>query len=202
MITLHGRIPSKKNSRRFIMAGKRAFTIANKDYEAWHQLAMFELQHQIKGMKNRIRMSGPYAIKMRFWGISAAAWDLTNKAESIMDLLVDYGLLEDDNWKCVPSIALDFIEIDRQNPRVEIDILKPKVGNQTTNPMKTINDIVAELQQVEKTELDAVVAALETAVTDLQALAGATPATPAAPTVQSVQVTFTDGTTQNVPTAA
>lgn len=66
------------------------------------------------------------------------------------------------------------------------------------NP-KTLNDIVTELQAVEKTELDAVVAALETAVTDLQALAGQTPATPAAPTVVSVQVTFTDGSVQTLP---
>lgn len=28
--------------------------------------------------------------------------DITNKLESIMDLMVDYGLLEDDNFRVVP----------------------------------------------------------------------------------------------------
>ena len=33
-------------------------------------------------------------------------YDLTNKAESVMDLLVDYGVLEDDNAKVCPLILL------------------------------------------------------------------------------------------------
>ena len=32
--------------------------------------------------------------------------DLTNKAESVMDLLVDYGVLKDDCWTVVPALGL------------------------------------------------------------------------------------------------
>lgn len=42
--------------------------------------------------------------------------------------------------------------------------------------MKSLQDIITELQAVDKTELDLASAAIDQAVTDLQALAGATPA--------------------------
>lgn len=63
---------------------------------------------------------------------------------------------------------------------------------------KTAADIIAELQAVDTTALDVVVAAVNQAVTDLQAL----PASPVAPTAASVVITFTDGSTQTVPPAS
>ena len=39
-----------------------------------------------------------------------------------MDLLVDAGVIEDDNWFIIPEISLKFGGIDRQNPRCEISI--------------------------------------------------------------------------------
>lgn len=50
------------------------------------------------------------------------ASDLTNKAESIMDLLVDVGILKDDNWFIVPSITLTLGGVDKDNPRAEVTI--------------------------------------------------------------------------------
>lgn len=50
--------------------------------------------------------------------------DLTNKAESIMDALVDAGVLEDDNWFVCGDIRLLFGGIDRLNPRAEVEIEK------------------------------------------------------------------------------
>lgn len=49
--------------------------------------------------------------------------DLTNKAESIMDLLVDTGVLTDDNWHLVKSLRLEMGGVDKVNPRVEIVIV-------------------------------------------------------------------------------
>jgi Holliday junction resolvase RusA-like endonuclease len=48
--------------------------------------------------------------------------DLSNKAESIMDLLVDNGILEDDCWQIVPILALQGMKVDKENPRAEIFI--------------------------------------------------------------------------------
>lgn len=71
--------------------------------------------------------------------------------------------------------------------------------------MKTLQDVLTELQAVDTTELTGVVLAIKQTVTDLQAIIAATPGT-TAPTVMGVTVTFSDNSTQNfipaVPTAA
>jgi hypothetical protein len=46
--------------------------------------------------------------------------DLTNKAESIMDLLVLNNVLKDDNWKILYDVHLRSVGLDRKDPRVEI----------------------------------------------------------------------------------
>jgi len=48
--------------------------------------------------------------------------DLSNKAESIMDLLVDNRFIEDDNHEVVPKLTLISGGIDRKEPRCEINI--------------------------------------------------------------------------------
>ena len=51
--------------------------------------------------------------------------DLSNKAESIMDLLVDNGVIEDDNWFEVPALASTFGGVDKANPRAEV-VIEPQ----------------------------------------------------------------------------
>lgn len=50
------------------------------------------------------------------------AYDLTNKAESIADLLVDVGLLKDDNAYILGKVLLLHGEKDASNPRAEVVI--------------------------------------------------------------------------------
>jgi Holliday junction resolvase RusA-like endonuclease len=115
-ITLFGDMPSKKNSRRAIFVKGRTIFIANKRHEEWHKRGIRQLlgkspvQGQIEG------------IELILYPSSKRKSDLTNKAESIMDLLVDAGIIEDDNWFIVPDLHLKFGGIDRNNPRCEITI--------------------------------------------------------------------------------
>lgn len=48
--------------------------------------------------------------------------DLTNKVESIMDLLVDCWIIADDNHIVVHTLFLYSGWIDKDNPRTNIDI--------------------------------------------------------------------------------
>lgn len=48
--------------------------------------------------------------------------DLTNKAESIMDLLVDLGVLEDDNHFVCHTLLLHSRGVDKSNPHALVDI--------------------------------------------------------------------------------
>lgn len=121
---IHGRIPSKKNSKRIVMFGHRPAIISSKDYMAWHTVAMYELKSQIKGMARRIRASGPYQVEIWLWAENMRKGDMTNKAESLNDLLVDMEIIEDDNWFVVPDVVLHFMGIDKENPRAEIGISK------------------------------------------------------------------------------
>lgn len=91
--------------------------IPSKQYKAWHtdaafQIAQFKPKQPLEHANVTITL---YAPDMR-------ASDLSNKAESIMDLLVDCGFLKDDNWFVVPKLTLVFGGVDRKRPRAVVDI--------------------------------------------------------------------------------
>lgn len=125
-IILQGRIPSKKNSKRIVMAGHRPVILSSEDYQAWHTMASYQLKMQVKGTANRIRLAGPKRVEIVIFAGDKRKADLTNKAESIMDLLVDNYILPDDNWFDVPEILLKFGGIDKVDPRAEITFWRIK----------------------------------------------------------------------------
>ena len=53
-----------------------------------------------------LRLSVTNLIILHISAPTLRKYDLTNKAESVMDLMVDYGLLEDDNSDNVPLLLL------------------------------------------------------------------------------------------------
>ncbi len=117
-ITLLGRIPSKKNSKQWIIRGGRRLLVPSANYAAWHEeniwyLKEYHLSHPIDSRCSvEIKIYFPDNIKA----------DLSNKAESIMDLLVDGGILLDDNHKICPDLHLISMGVDKDNPRAEITI--------------------------------------------------------------------------------
>lgn len=111
-IVITGRIPSKKNSRINTRSG-RSFPSAK--YTEWHKDASLQLKQFCP--KDHSSDDG---ISLRFWMPDNRRCDLTNKAESIMDLLVDNGFLEDDCWQITGLVELVCCGIDKDNPRVQI----------------------------------------------------------------------------------
>ena len=123
-ITLPGRIPSKKNSKQLIYRNKRAYFIPSENYTLWQQ----EQSYRIK--KIRIPIANA-TIKITIFAPDKRTADLSNKAESVMDLLVDNGILKDDSWFVVNKLLLVFGGVDKENPRaeVEINLIDPKWTN-------------------------------------------------------------------------
>lgn len=121
-ITLHGRIPSKKNSKRIVYAGHRPVVISSKDHEAWHTIASYELAMQMRAMGFRVTLDGIKEIIITIFSENKVKSDLSNKAESIIDLLVDNCVIRDDNWFEVPRLVLNFGGVDKSNPRAEVQI--------------------------------------------------------------------------------
>ena len=114
--TILGRVPSKKNSKVMVCRGKFPILLPSAKYQEWHKDASKQLTGAYKvGIC-------PSTIEIKLFSPDMRKSDLTNKAESIMDLLVDNGVLEDDNWFCCPNISLKFGGQDKENPRAEISI--------------------------------------------------------------------------------
>ena len=117
-ITIAGDCPSKKNSRAVSFKNGRFGLFPGKTYQKWHNEAM----NQLFLLKEYPRIKVEQ-IDIVFYPETRRRSDLTNRAESVMDLLVDACILEDDNWYVCPRINLRFGEVDKANPRVEIEIL-------------------------------------------------------------------------------
>lgn len=124
--TIAGRIPSKKNSRNVFVRGGKPVNIPSKKYNQWHQSAAT----QIRGHGRKIRLKSVEDVQMDFYFPDFRKCDLTNKAESVMDLLVDCKIIEDDNWMSVPRIILSSKGVDKENPRVKIWIRHNNKGVQ------------------------------------------------------------------------
>lgn len=113
MITLYGRIPSKKNNKQIFNIKGRIIIASSKNYREWHKDASFQL-------KNKPKIKTPVSITIKFFFPDKRKSDLTNKAESIMDLLVDNGIIPDDNYNEIPKLLLEFGGVDKNTPRAEI----------------------------------------------------------------------------------
>ena len=113
ILRLHGRIPSKKNSRVNTRSGR---SFPSKKYKEWHEAAMWELKSQ-KPPQGIDRCEIQLVLHMP----DRRRADLTNKAESVMDLLVDAGVITDDSWQVVTPIILHGF-YDKESPGVEIII--------------------------------------------------------------------------------
>jgi hypothetical protein len=85
-LVVSGRIPSKKNSRNIFVRGGRICNIPSSKYAAWHKSAIEQLAGYNLGTLDNIEL-----IELSFYAPDKRGTDLTNKAESIMDLLVDRG---------------------------------------------------------------------------------------------------------------
>lgn len=116
MITLYGRVPSKKNGKIMICRGARPILISTPQFAAWHEEQLWALK------KHKVRYESCKVV-LTFYAPDNRAADLSNKAESVMDLLVDSGILKDDNWFVVNQLTLVFGGVDKKNPRVEISFL-------------------------------------------------------------------------------
>lgn len=111
-ITIFGNVPSKKNSKIMVCRGRVPILLPSSNYQKWHKDAISQLSGVDKITTDTITLT--------FFPESKRSGDLTNKAESIMDTLVDAGLLEDDNWFVVGNLNLRFGGVDKVNPRCVI----------------------------------------------------------------------------------
>lgn len=90
--------------------------LPQKRYQDWQKTSLHIL-------KNAPRLNENIKhVHLTIYSENKRKFDLSNKAESIMDLLVDAGILQDDNYEVVPKLILEYGGISKENPRCEIEI--------------------------------------------------------------------------------
>lgn len=115
-IYIKGRIPSKKNSKQMILVRGKRIIVPSRQYSAWYK----EQRQELAGIP-KLRLN-EVSIEMTITFPDNIKSDLTNKAESIMDLLVDSGIIEDDNHKVCKKITLISGGVNKQTAGAKIKI--------------------------------------------------------------------------------
>lgn len=119
-LIFEGIIPSKKNSKRIIRVGNKRRIISSKQYINWENKHMDLLAQVSADIVNPINT--PCKITVQFEVATKRKFDLSNKFESIADLLVKAQILKDDNWGILPNIQLEFLGYTgKQETKVIID---------------------------------------------------------------------------------
>lgn len=119
-LVIQGRIPSKKNSKSAFVIHGRAMIVGNPAYTKWSKEAANQvIDQKIREIGQHFPIA-PQTVRFMLFAPDARKGDLSNKWESVADLLVDCGVFEDDNWEILNDIVLQFGGIDRENPRVEL----------------------------------------------------------------------------------
>ena len=113
-LTLHWRIPSKKNQKQ--RTGR--FLVSSQAYQKREKEQLKSLSEQVEELK----INSELYVEYHFFMPDHRICDLSNKVESINDLFVRYWLLEDDNWNIIRYLMIRCEWVDKDNPRCEVKI--------------------------------------------------------------------------------
>lgn len=109
---------TKKNNQRIIRNSRTGalMIIQNDRYKQYERDAGWFLK------KPASPISEPVNIKCVFYRDSRKRVDLTNLLEAIDDILVKYKVIADDNFEIIRGHDGSRVFVDKDNPRVEIEI--------------------------------------------------------------------------------
>lgn len=117
-MTIYGNPKTKKNSSQIILNRNtgRPMLIPSKAYKQYEKDCGMQLKG--KGMK----IDYPVNLKATYYRKDRRKVDLSNLHEALQDILVKYGVLADDNFTIVVAHDGSRVEIDKENPRTEVEI--------------------------------------------------------------------------------
>lgn len=117
-LVIKGDTPSQKN-RKIISQNRatgRPFLRTAPTVKVWQESAFYQLKAQKKPA-----IEYPAALNIVIWYGNKRRHDLDNGLASIMDVLVNAGVLEDDSTDHISCITVQFGGYDKANPRAEIN---------------------------------------------------------------------------------
>lgn len=120
-LTLYGNPVTKKNSQRILykftkFGRKTPFIVPSKAYVDYETDCLRQIKRLHSPISARVNVRCVYYMK------TARRVDLANLIEATTDILVKARVLEDDNSRIVAAHDGSRVELDREKPRVEIEI--------------------------------------------------------------------------------
>lgn len=107
---------TKKNSQRIVTIGGHPRVIPSRAYKDYEEAAGYYLPR----LKEPISI--PVNVEAVFFMPTRRRVDLVNLQEALLDVLVHYGVLEDDNSKIVAMMDGSRVDYDKEHPRTEVMI--------------------------------------------------------------------------------
>mgnify|MGYP001560619904 CR=1 FL=1 len=101
--------------------------ISSQIHEDWNKAAHWVAKKAMNETARKFPLRGFTQIRITFTPPNKRNGDLTNRAESIMDLLAEAGIIEDDNWFEVPDLHLRRGPVDKINPGALVEIWEASV---------------------------------------------------------------------------
>lgn len=119
-LTVKGKPITKKNSMRMVTNRKTGHTypIPSKQFVDYQKVFLSQVRRPKQTIDTPVNVQAVYYMPTRH------RVDITNLLSATHDLLVDAGVLEDDNSKIVVGVDGSRVLYDKLNPRVEILISK------------------------------------------------------------------------------
>ena len=109
---------TKKNSMQIVGNGKTPMLIPSAQYRRYERDAGWFLKP--------LAISEPVNIRAIYFMPARRKVDITNLESALMDVLVKYGVIADDNCRVVVSTDGSRVMYDKENPRTEVTITKSK----------------------------------------------------------------------------
>lgn len=115
-ITIKGQVLSQKNSKKstYNPYTHRTIVYTEPRIKAWQN----DVDAQLLGYG---MIKGPVEVSMRIWNKDRRPRDLDNSQTSLLDRLKGV-VIEDDNCFILHKISCEFMGVDKENPRAEIEI--------------------------------------------------------------------------------
>ncbi|MBQ2469556.1 MAG: RusA family crossover junction endodeoxyribonuclease [Ruminococcus sp.] len=121
MFTINIIPTSKKNSQQILVNPKthRPFIAPSSAYKAYRKAALMLIPKEA-----RLNIEYPVNVKCTFYMPTRRRVDLTNLLEAADDVLVDAGVIADDNSGIVAAHDGSRVLYDKEHPRTEITITR------------------------------------------------------------------------------
>lgn len=121
-IVIPGAPITKKNSQQIIRRANGApCIIPSKQYKVYaKQCAEYLKDYQLN-------IEYPVNVKCIYYVAKKYRVDLTNLMAATHDILVEHGVLKDDNCNIIKTVDGSYVTYDRNNPRVEITITEARI---------------------------------------------------------------------------